>query len=224
MNPLAMKIRAKKLGVLIRDARLASGKSVEECAKMLEVSTEEFETYEQGEASPSLPQVELLSYSLRVPLDHFWGNSSLSEQKSDGNPFDVEQLTGLRQRMIGTLLRKVRENAGLSMQAVADGVGMTSEHLNAIELGQESIALPELEYMTNFLNCSIKDFQDVHGPVGSWAAQQRAVQDFMNLAPELQTFVSRPINRPYLELAQRLSEMSVEKLRAVGEGILEITL
>jgi hypothetical protein len=41
---------------------------------------------------------------------------------------------------------------------------------------------------------------------------------------DLQTFVSKPINRPYLELAQRLSEMSVDKLRSVAEGLLEITL
>jgi hypothetical protein len=41
---------------------------------------------------------------------------------------------------------------------------------------------------------------------------------------ELQSFVVKPINQPYLELAQRLSEMSVEKLRAVAEGLLEITL
>ena len=41
---------------------------------------------------------------------------------------------------------------------------------------------------------------------------------------ELQGFVCKPINRPYLELAVRLSEMSVEKLRGVAEGLLEITL
>jgi len=37
-------------------------------------------------------------------------------------------------------------------------------------------------------------------------------------------FISKPVNRPYLQLAQRLSEMSVEKLRMVAEGLLEITL
>jgi hypothetical protein len=50
------------------------------------------------------------------------------------------------------------------------------------------------------------------------------MQNFAELSPELQDFLSKPINRPYLELAQRLSEMDVEKLRAVAEGLLEITL
>jgi len=40
---------------------------------------------------------------------------------------------------------------------------------------------------------------------------------------EMQVFVSKPINRPYLELAIRLSEMSVDRLRSVAEGLLEIT-
>ena len=40
----------------------------------------------------------------------------------------------------------------------------------------------------------------------------------------MQQFVSKPVNQPYLELAQRLSEMSVERLRSVAEGLLEITL
>jgi transcriptional regulator with XRE-family HTH domain len=224
MNPLVIKIRAKKLGVLIRDARLASGKSLEQCANIIQVPTADFEAFELGEKAPSLPQVELLAFSLDIPLDHFWGNTAISEQKTDGNPFDVEQLTELRQRLIGTLLRKAREDAGLSLLEVADGIGITAENLEAIEFGQKTISLPVLEYLASFLNYSIKDFRDIHGPVGTWAIQQQAVEEFLKLAPELQSFVSRPINRPYLELAHRLSEMSVEKLRAVGEGILEITL
>ena len=84
--------------------------------------------------------------------------------------------------------------------------------------------MPDLEMLSDKLHQSIKYFEDQHGPVGMWSAQQRAMEDFKELPPEMQIFVSKPINRPYLELAQRLSEMSVEKLRAVAEGLLEITL
>jgi hypothetical protein len=50
------------------------------------------------------------------------------------------------------------------------------------------------------------------------------MQHFDDLPPDLQDFISKPINRPFLEIAQRLSGLSVEKLRAVAEGLLEITL
>jgi hypothetical protein len=95
--------------------------------------------------------------------------------------------------------------------------------LEAYEMGQQAIPLPHLEVMSAALNRSIREFWDRHGPVGAWDAQQRAVQDFLSMPPEMQLFVSKPINRPYLELAVRLSEMSVDRLRAVAEGLLEIT-
>ena len=73
------------------------------------------------------------------------------------------------------------------------------------------------------LNRSIREFQDQKGPVGAWNAQQSAIRDFLALPQDIQTFITKPINRPYLDLAIRLSEMSVDKLRAVAEGLLEIT-
>ncbi len=53
--------------------------------------------------------------------------------------------------------------------------------------------------------------------------QQKAIQEFLTLPNELQNFVSKPVNRPYLELAKKLSGMSTDKLRSLAEDILEIT-
>jgi hypothetical protein len=55
-------------------------------------------------------------------------------------------------------------------------------------------------------------------------SQQESIQRFLELPPDMQNFIAQPINRPYLELAQRLSEMEVNKLRGIAEGLLEITL
>ena len=57
MNPLAITIRTKKIGVLVRDARLSANKSVKECAAAINVSEADFEAYELGEKAPSLPEV-----------------------------------------------------------------------------------------------------------------------------------------------------------------------
>jgi len=48
-------------------------------------------------------------------------------------------------------------------------------------------------------------------------------QEFNELPAELVDFINKPINRPYLELAKKLSEMSVDKLRNIAESLLEIT-
>jgi transcriptional regulator with XRE-family HTH domain len=225
VNPIALSIRAKKLGVLIRDARKAAGKSTEECARVLGVSAAAFEEYELGGKSPSLPELEVLAYYLDVPLEHFWSNETFaSGSKGKKDAPDFKQAIMLRQRMIGAMIRQARLDAGLTLEEVAEKTWSAPSLVESYELGEMSIPLPDLEALSQELDRTLQDFEDRHGPVGRWTAQQNAVQDFLDLDPELRTFVGKPINRPYLELAQRLSEMSVEKLRAVAEGLLEITL
>lgn len=223
-NMLAKNIRAKKLGVLIRDARLTANKNVEDCASAIGTSVSRFMEYEFGEQSPSLPEIEILAYYLNVPIEHFWGWETLSNSSHAPKSLDAKKLLQIRQRMIGTLIRQVRQQAMLSLEDLAVKVDLTSQALEAYELGGEPVPLPLLETISVRLNRPMRDFQDKSGPVGSWAAQQLVVQSLLEMPPELQSFVVKPINQPYLELAQRLSEMSVEKLRAVAEGLLEITL
>jgi transcriptional regulator with XRE-family HTH domain len=223
-NPTALSLRAKKLGVLLRDARLASRRSLEDCAETLCVSPSVFEAYELGEKSPSLPELELLSFSLHIPLEHFLGNRLLSQDKEASPLVDREVLLTLRQRMVGVLIRKARMEAHLTIAELSERVHISPELLEAYELGEVSVPIPELDAILTALGYTVKDFQDRHGPVGSWFIQQRVVHEFQELDPELQAFVSKPVNRPYIELARRLSEMSVERLRTVAEVLLEITL
>ena len=53
-------IRSRKLGLLIRDARLAARKDVAECAGALGIRPSLFRAYEEGTRAPSLPEVEAL--------------------------------------------------------------------------------------------------------------------------------------------------------------------
>lgn len=223
-RPLTILIRAKKLGVLMQGARQATGKSVEECAQILGISPAEYQGYEKGERSPSLPELETLAYYLKIPLDHFWGREILSMRPEGHTELPVTRLLSLRNRIIGVTLRQSRMQAGLTPTELARKAGIDEDRLAAYELGEAPIPLPELEILANELSRTIKDFQDTRGPVGVWIKQQRAMQHFAELSPELQDFISKPVNRPYLELAQRLSEMPVERLRSVAEGLLEITL
>ena len=224
MNSQALQLRRKKIGVLMLDARLSAKWQPAECAQVLGITTEAYEAYESGQGSPSLPQLELFAYQLRVPLTHFWGNSTLSNGASGQDPDKVDRVIALRQRIVGTLLRKARMEQSLSLDELAEQAGMSSEQLELYEFGKKSLALPELEVLTSILGLSIQEFYDSHGPVGSWVREQQVIEQFSDMPAELQTFVSKPVNRPYLELAARLSEMSVDKLRGVAEGLLEITL
>jgi transcriptional regulator with XRE-family HTH domain len=216
-------LRDKIIGAFIRDARLTAQKTIEECAAYIGVAADDFEAFELGTKSVSLPELEAISYFLQIPLDHFWEREPLAGSASQKQAPDIQMLIRLRQRMIGAMLRQARMESKLSISELAERLGIPAEELEAYELGKQPIPLPWLELLSGVLNRSIREFQDQKGPVGSWNAQQRALRDFQALPTELQTFISKPVNRPYLDLAFRLSGMPVEKLRAVAEGLLEIT-
>jgi len=217
-------LRSKKLGLLIRDARTAARRSIKECAQVLGVTNGTFKAYEEGRKAPSLPELETLGYFLELPIDHFWSSASISDAPDRLENIDLAGLTAVRQRMIGALLRQQRLEASISMKAVAQQAGIPTSRLKAYELGQRPIPLPELEAILSILDGRIETFFDQGGPIGVWMTQQKAIQQFLDMPAELQSFVCQPINRPYLDLARKLSTMSTDKLRSVGEDLLDITL
>ncbi len=217
-------LRTKKLGVLIRDARLAARRTPEECARAMGVTKGVFRSYEEGKRAPSLPEIELLAYHLKLPIDHFWGKASLSGEAPSTEPLDLPRLLELRQRMIGALLRQERTNANLSLKALADEAGITPARLKSYELGERPLPLPELEALIAALSSRIENFFDQGGPSGQWISNEKSMRQFLQLPKDLQAFVCQPVNRPYLDLARKLSAMSNEQLRSVAEGLLDITL
>jgi transcriptional regulator with XRE-family HTH domain len=221
---LAMNIRAKMLGVLIRDARFTAKKSIEECAQSIGTKASQFMDYEYGENSPSLPEIEILADYLKVPLEHFWGRETFSKTAQASGFKDCEKLIQIRQRKIGALIRQARLHAEISSDALASKTGLSPATLDAYELGGERVPIPLLEMLAILLHKPLQDFQSKNSQAGVLTAQQQAVDGLPEMPAGLKDFVMKPVNQPYLELAQRLSEMSVEKLRAVAEGLLEITL
>jgi transcriptional regulator with XRE-family HTH domain len=219
----ALTLRSKILGALIRDGRLAANLSPEKCAQAIGISTETYQAYETGEKAISLPELEVLSYFLKIPIEHFWEREPTSVREGQQTLENADLLLRIRQRMIGALLRQARLEAGFSLDQMSERAQIEAARLEAFELGNEPVPIPELETLSGILHRSIREFHDKHGPVGVWNAQQRAMKDFLTMPLELQLFVSRPVNRPYLDLAVRLSDMSVDKLRTVAEGLLEIT-
>jgi len=217
-------LRTKKLGLLIRDARMAERRSIKECAEAIGVKAALFRAYEEGAHAPSLPELEMLAFYLKLPINHFWGREVRSGAPSPLESLDLTRLIGLRQRMIGALLRQERNNASASLKQITEKTGISAARLKSYELGARPIPVPELESILAVLGSRIETFFDRSGPVGEWMSDQKAMQKFLDLPEDIQKFVCQPVNRPYLELAMKLSSMSKERLRSVAEGLLDITL
>ena len=215
-------LRTKMLGAMLREARLKANMSLKEVATKIGSTSGAVSSYEHGRKGISLPELELFAYHLDIPLEHFIIGSTIhTEQKTD---FDPTTMVSLRQRMVGALLRKQRTEAKLSIRALAETAGLPSKRLSLYERGDRPIPLPELERLVNILGQSLDDYIDREGPVGEWASNMQAFANLLQLPSDLREFLSTPENQSYLRAAKHISELSVEKLRALAESLLDLTL
>lgn len=221
MDEEAIALRNRIIGVLLRDARIKAGRTKGECAAILGVSVSTITAYEEGRKPISLPELEILAFFLDVPVNHFWNHNP--QLISEESPPPVQDILALRHRIVGALLQKARQEAGKSRKDLAQLLGCPVSRIKAYEYGERPIPLAELEMLARALNHPLDYFLDQAGPIGEWEEEERALRAFRELPPEIREFVSKPINRSYLEVAMKLAEMPAGALRQIAEGILEIT-
>ncbi len=216
------RLRGKMIGVLLRDARLHAARSVDDCARLLTVDPAEIEAWEYGERVPSLPQLELLAYYLGVPISHFWGMDTL--EAAQGRHVDIQtEYMALRDRMIGALLRQAREEAGLTVEALSAACAVPVEAIERYELGETPAPMHELTVMAGALKKNLTYFLESSGHIGTWLAIREEWKHFSSLPEDLRQFAAKPVNIGFIEIALMLSQMPADKLRRVGESVLDIT-
>jgi transcriptional regulator with XRE-family HTH domain len=212
--------RAQILGNLLRDARLYAGQRHRDCAKVLGITEDDYKLAETGEYPITLPDLEVLSLFLDVPMGYFWGTDQLFKTKT----VNYEGMIDLRNRVIGAMLRQSRLQARETTAAFAEILEVSEVDIQAYEAGSKPIPYLQLEQLCRHLEVSINYFvDDKHGPLRRHEADQRLQKIFDGLDVEMQTFLANPTNISYLETAKTLSEMDVGRLRQVAESLLEIT-
>lgn len=216
------RVRARILGVLIRDARQSAQMSATTCAERVGVPVETLDDWELGRAVPSLPQLELLAYTLRLPISHFWGTELLAPEQHQ--LLDAEEYHKLRDRLIGMALRKARRNARLTVAELAEAAGVSADHVRAYETGLRAIPTPVLASLASACRVNMTHFLENDNRVGRYLLLQEDIRKFSDLPETVRQFVAQPVNEPYLDLALRLSQMETDELRAIATAILEITL
>ncbi len=222
---LRRKIRAKRLGVALQAARQRARKSLRECAQQLGLSERTLRAYERGQRAPSLPELAALARCYQVPLSFFWRTDLDDTHPQEPEPQALQAAQEHYHLRIAQRLRAAREARGWSLKDLAGATGISRQKLKAYEEGTQPIPVPDLEALVAALDLSLNElFQEAPGPLGQWVRYQQRLEGFLSLPDELQDFVAKPVHRPYLEIALRLSQLPVERLRAVAEGLLEITL
>jgi transcriptional regulator with XRE-family HTH domain len=221
MSKQTHELRAKMVGAMLREARIAAGMSLKDAAAAIGVSGGALSSYEFGRKAISLPELELLAYTYDFSLRNFFFPEKYAKRvRAKVNP---SLLLSLRHRQISAALVKSREAASLTQRELAESAGLTLPRLKAYEKGGKAIPLPDLEVLASRLGLTAETFVAQQPPVGEWDSAKRAFEVVAELPPDLQQFIATPANQPYLRLAMRLSKVPVDRLRTVGEGLIDIT-
>lgn len=217
------RLRAKMLGVLIKDARLNASRTTQECARLMRIPVAAYEAWEFGEAAPSLPQLEVLAFYLGVPVSHFWSTNTIQERYDDMERKELEYVA-VRNRMVGALLRQAREEAGMKPEEVAAACGISVAVLQQYEMGEQAVPMHLLSVLASAVRKNMTYFLDASGHIGELLAMREEWKHFTELPDELRQFAASPTNIGFIEIAVMLSKMPTDKLRNIGESMLEITL
>jgi transcriptional regulator with XRE-family HTH domain len=219
----AARIRARMIGLLLHDARIYAGRSLEDCAACLHLPDAEIEAWEMGDSAPTLPQLEMLAIYLDVPIRHFWGTTTLAASQPNRGRAQAEYLA-LRDRMIGALVRQAREKAGLSLAALAQAAELEPVLLEAYEFGEVAIPMHDLTVLANAVRVNLDYFLESSSQIGELLALKAMWAHFTELPDEVREFAANPLNIGFIEIAIMFSKLPVDSLRRVGENMLNIAL
>jgi len=222
-NQEVVELRNRILGILIQNARNQARIAQSECAKVLGVAETTFARYERGESSISLPELELLARFIEVSVSYFRATSSLGAVSQTNQLPPAQIFLPLRHRIVGARLRQVRQEARRTQQDLADILECSNAKISDYEYGRQEIPFAELEVIARALNVSLDVFFDKESEVGQWHKFQEQFERFKEMPAEMRDFVLRPINESYLDLAMKLAALPAGALRAIAEGLLEIT-
>lgn len=233
-------IQAKKIGLFIKKIREESSHTELECAQWLNTDLDTYHSMELGNQPPSLPQLESLAYYLKTSFDTFLkGPESLANSEYSFTREVNDQIVSLRNRVISVMLKQQRIQKSFTIEQLAKAANISIEKLTDYESGTTPTPITQLEKIVDALGGKLEDFFASTGPFShSTEIEQKngptsitpaivdpvpPMQFELDLPEEIKEFVLKPVNRPYLELAMRLSKLEAEKLRGIATSLLEIT-
>jgi transcriptional regulator with XRE-family HTH domain len=222
-NQEVIELRSRIIGALLNSVRDQARMSSQECAAVLGISPETLAAYEEGSKPISLPELELLTRFLDIPLSVIRTTETVADIQADKKLPDPKLYLMLRHRIVGARLRQLRSEANRTQQDLAEMLECPLETIVAYEFGKRPISAAELEVVCRALNVPLSYFLDKDSDIGKWHLLQDQFELFKELPSDMRDFILRPINASYLELAMKLAAMPAGALRAIAEGILEIT-
>ena len=141
----------------VKQIRKLKQRSLHDCAKLLGISKEKYHQFEEGEASISLPEIELLTSFFEIPPEIIFQDSSLDTgQHSILEDNTKPTFINLRNKMIGAQLSIERQNCGMSLEDLENKTNIPVDLLIMYEDGNTSIPTNDLFLICHHLEIPLK--------------------------------------------------------------------
>jgi len=160
IKPQIKTLRAHKVAALVLDARLYARRTPEEACSLLGWDEEHLLALETAAITPSLPELEALAAIYAVPVDHFFGSTSLSDGMPKLRVDTMQQRLELRNRILGAMIMQTRSRKNLSRDDLAILTDLTIEDITAYELGLIPLPVTDLEEITRILQIEVNEWID----------------------------------------------------------------
>jgi len=216
---LEIKFLAKNLSI----AREACGKTVKECSLLLDIPSNRLKNYEKGKFTPSLPEIEALSFLFRIPIIAFFKEDGVKDHLISPESTQIQRLIKIRQQIIGARIHLAREKTKMSMKQLSKTASIPVSRIKRYEENTTPIALDDLQKIVNTLNLHLDDFFDHESPLGNWQNNQTKSIAFEHLPEEIKEFIADSNNLQYLKVAHNLSNVGIDTFNKLSDSLTELT-
>lgn len=157
----------------IKQIRKLKQRKIHDCATLLGISKTHYAQFEEGTASLTLPEIELLAAYFCVPTSLLFNSGPLEYKPMSILSARIKpQFTKLRQKMIQAQLVLERQKSGLSLDEIHDGTGIPLRDLRAYEKGKLVVPYEHLLQISEILSLPIDTFQ-----TGIWEKEAHPIHD-----------------------------------------------
>jgi transcriptional regulator with XRE-family HTH domain len=140
----------------IKYTRKSKGRSRQDCAKILGLSTDTYRNIEKGITPFTLPQLELLCIFLGIKFSTFFKEEPPQPPHAMVLNADVRpHYLALRDKMIRAMLSIERENQTVTLENLAQGTHIPLDTLQRYDNGEESVPMDDLLKISNYLGISM---------------------------------------------------------------------
>jgi len=203
----------------LRRTREYRGLSNKACASLLGIPTSRLRNYENGKYTPSLPEIESLSFIYKVPITSFFDAHELDEYINQPEPDQLQQLIEIRKRIIQTNLQIAFEKSGKTYKDISERSGISTSKIKRYLTSAVEIPLNELLLLKKEFNLNDAVILDSESPVGRWQENQKKIDKFFSLPANIQKLVVEKENHASIEVAEMLNKIGCDRLEELAAAL-----